>query len=49
MEISATPTSSMVAKAASLRTKPVLDFALDVLNDHDRIVDHDTDREHQTE
>ena len=47
--ISAAPTSSMLLTAASCGRKPGLDVALDVLDHDDGVVDHDADRQHQSE
>ncbi len=49
IEISAPPTSFMVTWAASLRTHPALEIALDILHDDDGVVDDDADRQHQPE
>ena len=47
--ISAPPTSSMVRCAASFGTHAEPQIALDILDDDDRVVDDDADRQHQPE
>ncbi len=42
-------TSRIACRVASIGFEAACDVALDVLDDHDRIVDHDADGEHQTE
>ncbi len=49
MAISAAPTSFMVTRAASVGRQAFAQLALDVLDDDDRVVDHDADGEHQPE
>lgn len=46
IEISAPPTSSIVRCAASAGQHAGADVALDVLDDDDRVVDDDADRQH---
>ena len=49
MAITGPETSSMARIVASRGDMPVLDVVLDRLDDHDRVVDHDPDRQHQAE
>ena len=49
MEISAPPTSSIVSMRGLRGRHAALEIALDVLDDDDRVVDDDADREHQAE
>ena len=49
IETSALPTSSIVLSAASRRLMPSLEMPLDVFDHHDRVVDHDADRQHEAE
>ena len=42
-------TSSMALRVASRGAQPLLEPALHVLDHHDRVVDHDPDRQHQAE
>ena len=49
MAITGPETSSIARIVASRGREPVLDVVLDRLDDHDRVVDHDPDRQHQAE
>ena len=42
-------TSSIALRVASIGGRPMLDVPLDVFHHHDRVVDHDADREHEAE
>ena len=44
------PITSVIAlRAAASGGKPGLELALDILDDHDGIVDHEADRQHHAE